>query len=48
LNQSFHRQQLLRLCKQAEYIDYGMTVKQLSDNLDTAYDAIASENFDYY
>ncbi len=37
----------MRLCKQAEYIDYGMTVKQLSDNLDTAYDAIASENFDF-
>lgn len=47
LNQSFHRQQLLGLCKQAEYIDYRMTLKQLSDDLDIASDAIINENFEF-
>jgi hypothetical protein len=37
----------MRLCKQAEYIDYGLTAKQLSDNLDTVYDSIANENFEF-
>lgn len=37
----------MRLCKQAEYIDYGLTAKQLSDNLDAVYDAIANESFEF-
>lgn len=47
MNQSFNKQQLLRLCKQAEYIDYGMTIKELSDALDLAYDEIANGNFNF-
>ena len=47
MNQSFNRQQLLRLCKQAEYIDYGMTINQLSDNLDTAYNEITNDDYEF-
>lgn len=47
MNQSFNRQHLLRLCKQAEHVDYGMTIKQLSDNLDTVCNKIADDNFEF-
>jgi len=47
MNQSFQRQQLIRLCKKAEYIDYGMTIKQLKDSLDTSYEEIANDSFEF-
>lgn len=47
MNQSFQRQELLRLCKKAEYIDYGMTIKQLTDALDTSYEEIANDTFEF-
>lgn len=47
MNQSFQRQQLIRLCKKAEYIDYGMTIKELTDSLDTLYEEIANDSFDF-
>lgn len=47
MNQSFQRQQLIRLCKKAEYIDYGMTIKQLTDSLDTSYEEIANDSFEF-
>jgi hypothetical protein len=47
MNQSFQRQQLMRLCKKAEYIDYGMTVKELSDSLDASYEKIADNSFEF-
>ena len=47
MNQSFNRQQLLKLCKQAEYVDYGLTVNQLSDKLDTAYNEITADKFQF-
>jgi hypothetical protein len=47
MNQSFQRQQLMRLCKKAEYIDYGMTVKELTDSLDASYEKIADNSFEF-
>ncbi|WP_194976839.1 antiviral reverse transcriptase Drt3a [Aquiflexum lacus] len=47
MNQSFQRQQLIRLCKKAEYIDYGMTINQLKDSLDASYEEIANDSFDF-
>lgn len=47
MNQSFQRQQLIRLCKKAEYIDYGMTINQLTDSLDALYEEIANDSFDF-
>lgn len=47
MNQSFQRQQLIRLCKKAEYIDYGMTIKQLTDSLDKFYEDIAKDSFEF-
>lgn len=47
MNQSFQRQQLIRLCKKAEYIDYGMTINQLTDSLDASYEEIANDSFDF-
>jgi hypothetical protein len=47
MNQSFQRQHLIRLCKKAEYIDYGMTIKQLTDSLDTSYEEIANDSFEF-
>ncbi len=47
MNQTFQRQHLMRLCKKAEYIDYGMTVKELSDSLDASYEKIADDSFDF-
>jgi hypothetical protein len=37
----------MRLCKKAEYIDYGMTVKELSDSLDASYEKIADNSFEF-
>jgi len=47
MNQSFQRQQLIRLCKKAEYIDYGMTIKELTESLDTSYEEIAKDTFEF-
>jgi hypothetical protein len=47
MNQSFQRQQLIRLCKKAEYVDYGMTIEQLTDSLDVKYEEIASDSFEF-
>lgn len=47
MNQSFQRQQLIRLCKKAEYIDYGMTLIQLANSLDLHYKEIANDNFTF-
>jgi len=47
MNQSFQRQQLIRFCKKAEYIDYGLTFKQLSDSLDACYEKIANDSFEF-
>ncbi|MFY0672769.1 MAG: RNA-directed DNA polymerase [Bacteroidia bacterium] len=47
MNQSFQRQQLIRLCKKAEYVDYGMTIDQLTDSLDEKYEEIANESFEF-
>jgi hypothetical protein len=45
MNQSFNRQQLIRLCKQAEFVDYGLTLTQLSDNLDETFETINNDKF---
>lgn len=47
MNQSFQRQQLIRLCKKAEYIDDGMTINQLTDLLDKSYEDIAKDSFEF-
>jgi hypothetical protein len=47
MNQSFQRQQLIRLCKKAEYIDYGMTMEKLSEALDKSYEEIADDTFEF-
>ncbi|MCU0350210.1 MAG: RNA-directed DNA polymerase [Flavobacterium sp.] len=47
MNQSFQRQQLIRLCKKAEYIDYGMTINELTDSLDVLYKEIVNDSFDF-
>lgn len=47
MNQSFQKQQLLRLCKKTEYIDFGMSTKQLSDSLEKSYEEIANETFEF-
>jgi Reverse transcriptase (RNA-dependent DNA polymerase) len=47
MNQSFQRRQLIRLCKKAEYIDFGMTIKQLTDSLDKSYEDIAMDSFEF-
>jgi len=47
MNQSFQRQQLIRLCKKAEYIDYGMTINQLSESLEASYEEIAKDAFEF-
>lgn len=47
MNQSFQRQQLIRLCKKAEYIDYGMTINELNQSLDKYYEEIANDTFEF-
>lgn len=47
MNQSFQRQQLIKLCEKAEYIDYGMTVKELVASLDISYEKIVNDTFDF-
>lgn len=47
MNQSFQRQQLIRLCKKAEYIDYGMTINELNQSLDKSYEEIANDTFEF-
>lgn len=47
MNQSFQRQQLIRLCKKAEYIDYGMTINELNKSLDKSYEEIANDTFEF-
>lgn len=47
MNQSFQRQQLIRLCKRAEYIDYGMTINELNQSLDKSYEEIANDTFEF-
>lgn len=47
MNQSFQRQQLIRLCKKAEYINYGMTIEKLSESLDASYEEIANDTFEF-
>ena len=47
MNQSFQRQQLIRLCKKAEYVDYGMTIEQLTESLDEKYEEIAKDTFEF-
>ena len=45
MNQSFNRQQLIKLCKQAEFVDYGLTLTQLGDNLDETFESINKDEF---
>lgn len=47
MNQSFQRQQLIRFCKKGEYIDYGMTMKELNQALDKFYEEIANDTFEF-
>jgi hypothetical protein len=47
MNQSFNRQQLIRLCKQAEFVDYGLTLTQLGDNLDETFESINKDEFTF-
>lgn len=47
MNQSFQKQQVIRLCKIAEYIDYGMTIDELSEALDSSYLNIANDTFEF-
>ncbi|HBN05407.1 MAG TPA: hypothetical protein DD434_06420, partial [Bacteroidales bacterium] len=47
MNQSFQRLQLIRLCKKAEYIDYGMTMTELNQSLDTSYEEITNDTFEF-
>lgn len=47
MNQSFQRQQLIRFCKKGEYIDYGMTMKELNQSLDKSYEEIANDTFEF-
>jgi len=47
MNQSFQRLQLIRLCKKAEYIDYGMTMTELNQSLDTSYEDIVNDTFEF-
>lgn len=47
MNQSFQRQQLIKLCKKAEFIDYGMTINELNESLDKSYEEIANDTFEF-
>jgi hypothetical protein len=47
MNQSFQRQRLIRLCKKAEYIDYGMTIEELTNSLDSSYEEIINDTFEF-
>lgn len=47
MNQSFNSRQLIKLCKQVEYIRYGMNEEQLQSNLETSYLAISNEIFEF-
>lgn len=47
MNQTFQRQQLIRLCKKAEFIDFGMNLKKLDDSLDISYEKIANDSFEF-
>lgn len=47
MNQSFQKQQLIRLCKKAEYIDYGMTISELTQSIETSYEEITNDTFEF-
>lgn len=47
MNQSFQKQQLIRLCKKAEYIDYGMTMNELTKSIETSYEEIINDTFEF-
>ena len=44
MNQSFNRQQLLRLCKKTELLSYGL---ELSADLDNSYNEIVADSFEF-
>lgn len=47
MNQSFNRQQLLRHCKQAEYVEYGLSFTQLAEKLDQTFENINKDEFTF-
>lgn len=47
MNQNFSSQQLLKLCKQTELDDYGLTKDELIKNLDDAFNEIINKSFSF-
>src|SRR5688572_16237397 len=47
MNQSFTRQELFRLCKQSEYVDFGLRVNELNDLLNDTFENINNNNFEF-
>lgn len=47
MNQSFTRQELYRLCKQSEYVDYGLSSNELNDLLSETFENIISNTFEF-
>ncbi|HQK40893.1 MAG TPA: hypothetical protein PLO52_12355, partial [Flavobacterium alvei] len=47
MNQSFTRQELYRLCKQSEYVDFGLNSNELNDLLSETFENIISNNFEF-
>lgn len=47
MNQSFTRQELAKLCKQSEYIEYGITSRQLENLLNDTFEKIVEDKFEF-
>lgn len=47
MNQSFTRQELYRLCKQSEYVDFGLSANELNDLLSETFENIVNDNFEF-
>jgi hypothetical protein len=47
MNQSFNGKQLMKLCKQAEFVDYGMSINELYVELDLVEEKISKYEFEF-
>ena len=47
MNQSFKTPQLISLCKKEEYINYGISLEDFKIELDSQYEQIVEESFEF-
>ncbi len=47
MNQSFSADQVIKLCKKTELIDYSITLEKLKDELNEAFEKITNGNYDF-